>query len=379
MPTLHQMPGADPTVVRWIQQHVASLRTVDPGGSAADLAALPQIVGQASLVSLGEETHGTHEFIAVRARLAEYLIATWGFTTFVMENDWESSRLLDAYLNGEPGNITSIMSQSLFGSWQTQEYRALFEWLRAYNANPARSSTVHFLAMDCQEVSQSDFDAGQGYIQQVALDQAASVQALFAPLIVTSLPSPYSTNDPLDAAQKRQYQTQAERVYDLLQAHQQGPDRALRAPAIRRRPPGGVCHRAVHHLPQRLDPAGGAGASLPARRLHGRERGVDSRSATRSNPKLIVWAHDAHIANATTYGSQDGRNLGGELRAHCASANLAIGSTLFTRHVQDLLLSFGQGSDDSPSARLDLQLHPGTGRPAALHARSSHCPVWRRG
>jgi erythromycin esterase len=114
--------------VRWIQQHAIALRTSNPGGSDADLAPLKQIIGNASLVGLGEETHGTHEFIDMKARLVEFLISNLGFTTLVMENDWGSSQLLDAYINGGPGNLKTIMTKALFGSWQTQEYEQLFAW-----------------------------------------------------------------------------------------------------------------------------------------------------------------------------------------------------------------------------------------------------------
>ncbi len=63
---------SDP-VVHWIQHNAIPLQTTNPGGSDADLAQLKQIVGTASIVGLGEGTHGTHEFINIKARLAEYL------------------------------------------------------------------------------------------------------------------------------------------------------------------------------------------------------------------------------------------------------------------------------------------------------------------
>jgi erythromycin esterase len=201
--------STDP-VVRWIQQHALRLRTVEPGGSDADLAPLSQLVGSANLVGLGEETHGTHEVIDVKARLAEYLISHLGFTTLVMENDWGSSQLLDAYINGGAGTLTDVMQQSLFGSWQTHEYEALFAWLRAWNADPAHTTKVQFLGMDIQAVSQSDFDDVTQYLQQVDPQQVAAVQALYAPIMASSLPSPYPAYYSLDAATQQQYQTQAQ-------------------------------------------------------------------------------------------------------------------------------------------------------------------------
>jgi erythromycin esterase len=212
-----QTPSGDPAVVRWIQQNAHRLTTVDPSAAATDLGMLPRVVGNASVVGLGEETHGTHELIDIKARLTEYLIEHLGFTTFVMENDWGSSRLLNAYIHGGSGDLPTIMSQSLFPSWDTQEYEALFAWMRAYNADPSHPNAIQFLGMDLQDVSQSDFDAVQQYVQQVDPGQAPSVQSLYAPIISSGLPHPYPKYTPLNAATKQQYQTQAQNVYDLLQ------------------------------------------------------------------------------------------------------------------------------------------------------------------
>ena len=316
-------------VVRWIQQHAIPLRTVNPGGSDADLAPFKQIVGHASTVGLGEETHGTHEFIELKARLTEYLISTMGFTTFLMENDWGSSHLLDAYINGGSGDITQVMSQSLFGSWQTQEYLALFEWMRAYNANPVHPTKIHFLGMDCQGVSQSDFDAVEQFVHQVAPQQETSIQNLYNPIISSSLPSAYTTYVSLNASTKQQYQNQAQQVYDFLQAHQQD--------FIRRSSPQGFAlalqnARMIVQFTTYYN-----SSTKPEALAHYYQRDTfmaenvewihDHEAGT--NPGIIIWAHDAHIANDTSYPSQDSRNMGGELHARYNDSYVPLGTTLY--------------------------------------------------
>jgi erythromycin esterase len=326
---MHSSTRSANPVVRWIQQNAIPLRTVDAGGSDADLAALQQIVGHASIVGLGEETHGTHEFFAMKARLAEFLMAHLGFTTFIMENNWGASQLIDAYINGGPGAINTVMQAGLFGSWQTREYRALLEWMRAYNADPAHSTRIHFLGMDIQAVSQSDFAAVEQYVHQVAPQQAAQVQDLYAPLIATSLPNPYATYVTLGASTKQQYENQAQQVYDLLQAHQQdylqqsSPQRfafALQNARV-------IAQFATYFNAGNRDEA--------LARYYQRDTFMAENVAwiyehdAGGTPHSVVWAHDVHIANDTTYASQDGRNLGGELRARYQASYLAIGTTLY--------------------------------------------------
>jgi erythromycin esterase len=315
-----QTPGGTDAVVRWIQQHAVPLRTVDPGGSDGDLAALSQMVGQASL--------GTHEFIEMKARLAEYLIGNLGFTTFAMENNWGSSQLLDAYINGGAGDITSTMAQGLFGSWQTREYQALFEWLRAYNADPAHTTKVHFLGMDCQGVSQSDFDAVSQFVQQVDPQHASMVQALYAPIMANALQHP-ATYDGLDAATKQQYQTQAQRVYDLLQTHQQGYSQASspRRFALALQNARIIVQVTTYYNASTNEEALSRYYQRDGFMAENVEWMYDHEAGP--HPKLIIWAHDGHIANDTTYGSQDGRNMGGALRAHYQDDYLPIGTTLY--------------------------------------------------
>lgn len=327
-PAHPQTRSADP-VVRWIQQNAIPLQSVDLDASATDLAAMPRIIGRASLVGLGEETHGTHEFIAVKARLAKYLIANLGFTTFVMENNWGTSRLLDAYINGGIGITTSVMYQSLFGSWLTQEYQALFEWMRAYNANPAHTPKIHFLGMDCQGVSQSDFEAVEQYVQQVAPQQVAFVQSLYRPIIAESLPNPYATYVPLDAATKQQFQTQAQRAYEQLQAHQQDYTQRTSPQQF------AFALQTARAIVQFTTFYNASTQQEMLARYYQRDGFMAENvmwfhdHIAGSNPKIIVWAHNAHIANDTTYASQYGRNLGGELRAHYKESYLPIGTTLF--------------------------------------------------
>ncbi len=51
-------------VTAWIRQHATPLATTDPTAPLTDLAPLPQVVGDAQVVGLGESTHGAHEQFA---------------------------------------------------------------------------------------------------------------------------------------------------------------------------------------------------------------------------------------------------------------------------------------------------------------------------
>jgi len=131
-------------VETWIQQHAIPFKTAEPGGSEQDLQPLKQIVGNATIVGLGEATHGTHEFFTMKHRILEFLVSHMGFNTFAMENGWDASRPMDTYFMTGSGNPRDLLRQDFYAAWQTQEVLDLLAWMRAYNANPAHRTKVHY-------------------------------------------------------------------------------------------------------------------------------------------------------------------------------------------------------------------------------------------
>lgn len=75
-------PAAPPPHVRWLKQTAKPLATVDPAAKDDDLAVLDPMVGGASIVGLGEATHGSSEFFRMKHRLLRYLVERKGFTAF---------------------------------------------------------------------------------------------------------------------------------------------------------------------------------------------------------------------------------------------------------------------------------------------------------
>src|SRR5438128_720194 len=173
-------PSQADLVKIWIQQHAIPFTTAEPGGSDVDLQPLKQIVGNASIVGLGEATHGTHEFFTMKHRILEFLVNEMGFTTFAIENGWDVSRLIDTYVMTGRGNARDLLLNEPFLSWQTQEVLDLIEWMRAYNANPSHTTKVHFAGIDCTDLTPAAFQDVLTYIQSVDPQQRAQVQAWYA-------------------------------------------------------------------------------------------------------------------------------------------------------------------------------------------------------
>src|SRR3981081_2527880 len=103
-------PGTDRTVVDWLRDNIYPLRTVDPAGDDfRDLEPLRDIVGDARVVSVGESMHRVHEFYQVRHRVARFLIAELGFTSFVMESGFPEGQAVNDWVLGGPGDLTELL------------------------------------------------------------------------------------------------------------------------------------------------------------------------------------------------------------------------------------------------------------------------------
>ena len=140
---------APQAVVTWLGTAGARLTATDPAVPLDDLAPLDGIVDGATIVALGEATHGTREYFQLKHRIIRYLIEKRGFTTFALEANVTECRAVDAYIQGGPGDPRELLSNLYFWVWDTEEVLALVEWLRAWNGD-RRHPRVSLVGFDMQ-------------------------------------------------------------------------------------------------------------------------------------------------------------------------------------------------------------------------------------
>ncbi|RXT07794.1 erythromycin esterase family protein [Ammoniphilus sp. CFH 90114] len=125
-----------------------------------DLDPLVEAIGDASIVLLGESTHGTSEFYKVRAELSKRLIEQKGFSFLAVEGDWPSCFDLNRYIkqhSGVSSDIDEVMQS--FNRWPTwmwanRETAELMQWLRSYN-DQHKENQVGFYGLDVYSLWES--------------------------------------------------------------------------------------------------------------------------------------------------------------------------------------------------------------------------------
>ncbi len=96
-----------------------------------DPAAVAALVGDARVVAIGENNHHIREFGELRLRIVRQLVDQLGFTVVAMESGHAEGLLVDAWVQGGPGEPDELAEAGFtFRFGDPPEVRALISWLR---------------------------------------------------------------------------------------------------------------------------------------------------------------------------------------------------------------------------------------------------------
>jgi len=107
-------------------------------GDPRDYDPLLDRIGDASVVLLGEASHGTHEFYRIRAEITRRLIAEHGFSAIAVEADWPDAYRVNRFVRGRSDDRDAETALSGFERfptwmWRNRDVVDFVTWLRAYN------------------------------------------------------------------------------------------------------------------------------------------------------------------------------------------------------------------------------------------------------
>lgn len=157
--------GDCPHFLEWASRALVPL--IAQSGDAESLAGM---IGDASVVALGEGEHTAAEPLELRNRLFQHLVEQNGFTAIALESGVVESRTVNDYVHGAPGCLDTVLCQGIgWGFHRLPQNRALVHWLRQYNANAPRGREVSFYGFDVPG-SPSNTDVSRGV--RTALEEA---------------------------------------------------------------------------------------------------------------------------------------------------------------------------------------------------------------
>jgi len=300
--------------------------------AARGLRPLVDAIGDARVVLVGEASHGTHEFYALRAELTRTLIRECGFTIVAAEADWPDALRANRWVSGLAEEVdaeTALEDFTRFPRWmwRNREVAGFLLWLHAYNASVPRGKRAGFWGLDLYSLHRS-MEAVLEYLDGADPEAARRARARYACFDTFGEdPQEYGYVTHLGLSPGCEKEATAQLV-DLLRGH-----------ASRHRGHGLDEHffaeqnaRLVANAEQYYRAMfGGRVDSWNVRDSHMMETLEQILEHAGAGARAVVWAHNSHLgdASATEMGWHGERNLGQLVRRRFGDEAWLVG---FTTH-----------------------------------------------
>ena len=154
-------------------------------GAIDDYNPLMELIGDASLVLIGEASHGTHEFYRERAQITKRLIKEKGFTAVAVEADWPDAYRVNRYVQGVGTDADAVEALAGFKRfpawmWRNADVLDFVGWLRTYNDDlPASAMKIGFYGLDLYSLHTS-IAAVLDYLERIDPEAAQRARARYA-------------------------------------------------------------------------------------------------------------------------------------------------------------------------------------------------------
>jgi erythromycin esterase-like protein len=138
-------------------------------------------IGDASVVLIGEASHGTHEFYEARAELTKALIVRKGFNIVAVEADWPDAYRVNRWVrhasdDSDADDALGDFTRFPRWMWRNHDVVAFLRWLRGHNAPQNAVSRTGFYGLDLYSLHAS-IDAVLKYLRKV--DPAGAERARY--------------------------------------------------------------------------------------------------------------------------------------------------------------------------------------------------------
>lgn len=165
-------------VIAWLKSNAIPLKTVEAGNGFEDLQPLKRVFRSIRFVGLGEQTHGTREFFQFKHRMLEFLVKEMGFRVFAMEASYSACQNINDYVMGRTDNGATALDSQGFWTWNTEEVRAMLDWMRKYNAGVRVDRRIKFVGFDIQ-INDTAKSKLLEYLKRVAPERVAETETFF--------------------------------------------------------------------------------------------------------------------------------------------------------------------------------------------------------
>jgi erythromycin esterase-like protein len=318
--------------------------------------ALVEAIGSRRLALLGEASHGTQEFYALRAAITRELIQHHGCRAVVIEGDWPDAARINRWVRGADGGsaLEAVSGFERFPTWMWRNTVVLgfIEWLRDFNAARPPPDRVGFYGMDLYSLVGSVREV-LAYLDHADPEAARRARRRYAcfdhyqqNLQAYGYAAGFGTGFSCEDAVVAQL---TELLHGAPDPAADDPDALFHAQQNAR-----LVRNAEHYYRSMFR---GRASSWNLRDLHMADtlqalgehlHGPDGRPA-----RLAVWAHNSHLgdASATSMADEGEWNVGDLVRRRWPGDSFLLGFTTYDGSVR--------AADDWDEPGHEIEVRPG--------------------
>jgi erythromycin esterase-like protein len=308
-------------------------------GEIEDYNPLMDLIGDASLVLIGEASHGTHEFYRERAQITKRLIKEKGFTAVAVEADWPDAYRVNRYV--QSGGIDADTVDALAGfkrfpawMWRNADVLDFVGWLRTHNDDlPASATKVGFYGLDLYSLHTS-ISVVLDYLERIdpeAAQRARTRYACFDHFGKDEQAYGYATGLGLSRSCEDEVISQLVELYQNTSVYARRDGRFAEDEHFYVTQNARLVMNAERYYRSMFR---GRVSSWNLRDAHMAETLASLQTflcTQRSRPKIVVWEHNSHLgdARATSMGQQGEWNVGQLVRERHGDDARLIGFTTY--------------------------------------------------
>lgn len=133
----------DAAIVTKLNQVIKPIESLWGDTNFNDINFLKETLKDKDLIALGEVTHGTAEVFNYKDRLVRFLVSNLGYKAIAFESDFLAMELMNKYIIGEVDTIKYVSGTAIMKS-----NGPMIQWLKQYNKNRSDADKVRIYGME---------------------------------------------------------------------------------------------------------------------------------------------------------------------------------------------------------------------------------------
>lgn len=287
-----------------------------------------------NVIALGEATHGTKEFCELKHRLFRFLVENYSYKILAYEYSFRKSIAINDYVLKGEGNIDSILQNE---SWiqNNAEVKELINWMREYNKCKPSNQKIQFIGIDNQDDAYSPGFVIE-YIQKYFPEFSTTRKSTMDQIRQLNIVSYNNISDEEFLNRKKlftQLEKQLETYFNTIENCQ---GQYQRQNALRLIKAVNSSHEFLYRLANGKNNRDALLAETVMQLIN-----------DFSENKMVVWAHNAHVANNPDYYGLNQPAMGWYLRKALGNKYYTIATSFSKGNFKAVMLD-ENGNDTKP-------------------------------